>query len=90
MQNINGGFSSYETKRGGTILEKLNPSEVFGVYNIMSYHMYIATYYVLKECHCLIGDIMIDYTYVECTSAVLQALKHFTDNFPDYRKPEIQ
>ena len=56
----------------------------------ITYHMYIATHYVLKECHCLIGDIMIDYTYVECTSAVLQALKHFTDNFPDYRKLEIQ
>ena len=30
MQNANGGYSSYETKRGGTLLELLNPSEVFG------------------------------------------------------------
>uniref|UniRef100_A0A673YQG4 Terpene cyclase/mutase family member n=1 Tax=Salmo trutta TaxID=8032 RepID=A0A673YQG4_SALTR len=52
MRNKDGGFATYETKRGGRLLELLNPSEVF-------------------------GDIMIDYTYVECTSAVMQALRHF-------------
>ncbi|KAF6039423.1 LSS [Bugula neritina] len=57
MVNSDGGFATYETKRGGIMLELLNPSEVF-------------------------GDIMIDYTYVECTSAVMQALKHFTDSKP--------
>lgn len=30
MQNSNGGYSSYETKRAGGILEMINPSEVFG------------------------------------------------------------
>ncbi|XP_064613807.1 lanosterol synthase-like isoform X2 [Liolophura sinensis] len=35
------------------------------------------------------SDIMIDYTYVECTSAVLQALKKFTSVYPAYRGPEI-
>ena len=34
------------------------------------------------------GDIMIDYTYIECTSAVIQALTHFTKSFPDF-KPDI-
>ena len=34
MQNIDGGFSSYETNRGGAILELLNPSEVFGRKNL--------------------------------------------------------
>ena len=52
MQNENGGYSSYETKRAGKVMELLNPAEVF-------------------------GDIMVDYTYVECTSAVMQALRHF-------------
>jgi hypothetical protein len=33
---------------------------------------------------------MIDYTYTECTSAVMQSLKHFTDEIPDYRADEIQ
>jgi len=38
----------------------------------------------------VLGDIMIDYTYVECTSSVMQGLKSFTDKFPDYRAQEIQ
>ncbi|XP_077977961.1 lanosterol synthase-like [Glandiceps talaboti] len=65
MRNSDGGFATYETKRGGHLLELLNPSEVF-------------------------GDIMIDYTYVECTSAVIQALKHFHDFHPEHRKDEIR
>uniref|UniRef100_A0A8B9CGS8 Terpene cyclase/mutase family member n=1 Tax=Anser brachyrhynchus TaxID=132585 RepID=A0A8B9CGS8_9AVES len=65
MRNSDGGFATYETKRGGHLLELLNPSEVF-------------------------GDIMIDYTYVECTSAVMQALRHFQDMFPEHRAPEIR
>lgn len=65
VQNADGGFSSYETMRGGWLLELLNPSEVF-------------------------GDIMIDYTYVECTSAVIQALKHFHEQFPEHRTLEIR
>ncbi|XP_061091705.1 lanosterol synthase [Conger conger] len=65
MRNPDGGFATYETKRGGRLLELLNPSEVF-------------------------GDIMIDYTYVECTSAVMQALKHFHQGFPDHRPEEIR
>lgn len=65
MRNADGGFATYETKRGGKLLELLNPSEVF-------------------------GDIMIDYTYVECTSAVMQALSHFHKSFPQHRSEEIR
>ncbi|XP_069841294.1 lanosterol synthase [Dendropsophus ebraccatus] len=65
MKNSDGGFATYETKRGGRLLELLNPSEVF-------------------------GDIMIDYTYVECTSAVMQALKHYQAWDPDYRADDIR
>lgn len=36
-----------------------------------------------------LGDIVVDYTYVECTSAVLQALKHFSHQFPEHRTQEI-
>lgn len=32
---------------------------------------------------------MVDYTYTECTSSVLQALRHFVDSDPDYRQDEI-
>lgn len=65
MRNGDGGFATYETKRGGKLLELLNPSEVF-------------------------GDIMIDYTYVECTSAVMQALSHFHKKHPQHRTQEIR
>uniref|UniRef100_A0A3B3YG39 Squalene cyclase C-terminal domain-containing protein n=1 Tax=Poecilia mexicana TaxID=48701 RepID=A0A3B3YG39_9TELE len=65
MRNRDGGFATYETKRGGRLLELLNPSEVF-------------------------GDIMIDYTYVECTSAAMQALRHFLQVHPDHRAAEIR
>lgn len=65
MQNSNGGYSTYETKRAGGVLELINPAEVF-------------------------GDIMVDYTYVECTSAALQALKHFSLQFPKHRNEEIE
>nr|XP_036879554.1 lanosterol synthase [Manis javanica] len=65
MRNPDGGFATYETTRGGHLLELLNPSEVF-------------------------GSIMIDYTYVECTSAVMQALKLFHHHFPDHRVAEIR
>lgn len=33
MRNPDGGFATYETKRGGKLLEMLNPSEVFGRQN---------------------------------------------------------
>ncbi|XP_028663091.1 lanosterol synthase isoform X1 [Erpetoichthys calabaricus] len=65
MRNSDGGFATYETKRGGRLLELLNPSEVF-------------------------GNIMIDYTYVECTSAVVQALRHFQEKLPQHRTQEIK
>uniref|UniRef100_A0A3Q3K2C1 Terpene cyclase/mutase family member n=1 Tax=Monopterus albus TaxID=43700 RepID=A0A3Q3K2C1_MONAL len=65
LRNSDGGFASYETKRGGRLLELLNPTEVF-------------------------GDIMIDYTYVECTSAVMQALRHFQKAYPEHRAEEIR
>ena len=65
MQNSNGGYSSYETKRAGSVMELINPAEVF-------------------------RDIMVDYTYVECTSAAVQALRHFAHQFPNHRTKEIE
>ncbi|MCL2012236.1 MAG: terpene cyclase/mutase family protein [Cystobacterineae bacterium] len=52
FQNEDGGFATYELKRGGNWYEALNPSQVF-------------------------GEIMVDHTYVECTSSCLQGLAHF-------------
>jgi squalene/oxidosqualene cyclase-like protein len=36
------------------------------------------------------GDIMIGYSYVECTSACIQSLKTFSDRWPDHRRAEIR
>jgi len=35
------------------------------------------------------GDIMIDYSYVECTSACIAALKEFAEVIPHYRSAEV-
>lgn len=40
MQNADGGFSTYETMRGGWLLELLNPSEVFGTIKGFFLHPY--------------------------------------------------
>lgn len=58
FQNDDGGWATYEKKRGGNWLEQFNPSQVF-------------------------GDIMVDYSYVECTSACLQALAAGKRRFPE-------
>jgi squalene/oxidosqualene cyclase-like protein len=55
-QNDDGGWATYERKRGGDWLEHLNPSQVF-------------------------DRIMVDYSYVECTSACLQALAQAKERF---------
>jgi lanosterol synthase len=64
MQNADGGFASYEFRRGPFFLEYLNPSEVF-------------------------GEIMVDYSYTECSSAVTQILHAFRKFYPEYRRADI-
>ncbi|KAF3956067.1 hypothetical protein CMV_018779 [Castanea mollissima] len=36
------------------------------------------------------GDIVIDYPYVECTSAAIQALTLFKKLYPEHRREEIE
>jgi 2,3-oxidosqualene cyclase len=62
MQNADGGWATYELRRGPTWLERLNPSDVF-------------------------GDIMVDYSYVECTSACVQALAAYVAANPGLTAP---
>ncbi|KAJ4839943.1 Cycloartenol synthase 2 [Turnera subulata] len=38
----------------------------------------------------IFGDIMIDYQYVECTSAVIQGLQSFRKLYPGYRQQDIE
>ncbi|KAI9026831.1 terpenoid cyclases/protein prenyltransferase alpha-alpha toroid [Hyaloraphidium curvatum] len=65
MQNADGGFATYEPRKGPFWLEWFNPAEVF-------------------------GNIMVDYSYVECTTAVLLGLTSFRKYFPNHRKSEIR
>jgi len=44
MRNPDGGFATYETKRGGKLLEMLNPSEVFGEHAV-KYHIQLSIYF---------------------------------------------
>uniref|UniRef100_A0A670I5G9 Terpene cyclase/mutase family member n=1 Tax=Podarcis muralis TaxID=64176 RepID=A0A670I5G9_PODMU len=64
MRNSDGGFASYETRRGSRLLEIMNSSEIY-------------------------ADCMVDHTYIECTSSVMQGLKHFGKRFPNHREDEI-
>jgi len=64
LQNVDGGWATYENNRGYSWFEWLNPSEVF-------------------------GDIMIDYSYVECSMASLSAIYAFHKAYPQHRASEV-
>ncbi|MEM7549260.1 MAG: terpene cyclase/mutase family protein [Bacteroidota bacterium] len=64
FQNNDGGWATYENTRGGSWLEYMNPSEVF-------------------------GKIMVDYSWVECTSACVTALLDYSKTNQSYRKKDI-
>src|SRR5579863_1456911 len=38
----------------------------------------------------IFGNIMIDYSYTECTSACVQSLVKFREHYPEYRNSEIK
>lgn len=38
----------------------------------------------------IFSEIMVEYAYVECTSATMQGLKVFSKQYPEYRKKEIE
>jgi len=48
------------------------------------------SWYELLNPAIVFGDIMIDYSYVECTSSSMQALQSFRKQFPDHRAKEIK
>lgn len=81
MQNSDGGFASYELVRGPKLLETINPAEVFGEF------MIVRNAPILMS---VIGDIMIEFTYPECTTSVITGLAHFRRVFPEYRREEIE
>lgn len=47
------------------------------------------SWYEILNPACVFGSIMIDYSYVECSSSSMQALVEFQKQFPDHRVAEI-
>lgn len=84
MQNSDGGFASYEPIRGPSLLEYINPAEVFGRANFI-----LCLRCGISKAH-LAGNIMIEYNYPECTTSVLTALSIFKSYYPDYRRGDIE
>ncbi|GAX75143.1 hypothetical protein CEUSTIGMA_g2587.t1 [Chlamydomonas eustigma] len=79
----------------------LSDSRFFDCVNvILSYQNFdggMATYENTRSFHCLevlnpsetFGDIIVDYSYVECTSACITALCAFRERYPEHRSSEI-
>jgi len=65
LQNVDGGWATYELSRGPAWLEALNASDCF-------------------------REIMIDYSYVECTSACIQALHAYRQRFASAYEDQIE
>jgi lanosterol synthase len=82
LQNPGGGFASFELVRGPWWLEWLNAAEVFGE----KFHRI----FVNGVFHQLLGDIMIEYCYPECTTSAITSLATFKKYYPDYRSQDIE
>jgi cycloartenol synthase len=97
-QNKDGGWATYENTRGGEWWEWLNPSEVrpacarcrsvSGLLGLSRCQPCAAAVRCPLPCQ-VFGDIMIDYSYVECTSACVTALAAFRKHFPEVRRREV-
>lgn len=68
------------------LLAMANPNGGFATYEILRGSDKVLELLNPSE---VFGDIMVDYTYTECTSSVMQALRHFVNYDPSYRQGEI-
>lgn len=86
MQNLDGGFASFELIRGSKFFEAVDSAEVFGmmVFTYGSYHI-LTSYLALQ----FVGDIMIEHSYTEWTTSAVTALSIFKNYSPDYRREDI-
>jgi len=82
LQNPNGGFASYELVRGPRWLEWLNPAEVFGWFPLLPSQFGSLTP--------VLGNIMTEYCYPECTTSVITSLSIFRKYYPHYRADDIE
>nr|Q6BE23.1 RecName: Full=Probable oxidosqualene cyclase [Cucurbita pepo]BAD34646.1 putative oxidosqualene cyclase [Cucurbita pepo] len=68
------------------ILSLQNSNGGFASYELTRSHPWLETLNPAE----IFGDVMIDYQYVECSSAAIERLKAFMKLHPSYRKKEIQ
>ena len=88
--------------KNDSALNKINDQRLFNAVNVIltlqNHDGGWATYennrgygwYELLNPSEIFGDIMIDYSYVECSSASMQALYEFQKYYPNHRRKEIQ
>ncbi|KAM4113419.1 hypothetical protein ACJW30_05G218800 [Castanea mollissima] len=81
LQNSNGGFATYELTRSYQWLEVYwNDAEIIFAMSVVSIN-----FQLINPAETF-GDIVIDYPYVECTSAAIQALTLFKKLYPEHRR----
>lgn len=68
------------------ILSLMNPNGGFATYELTRSYAWLE---IINPAETF-GDIIIDYQYVECTSASIQALTSFKKLYPGHRKEEIE
>ena len=83
MQASDGGLPSYECERGGKFLESLNPAELYGTL------VHTSRGRTHVDVFMFIDDIMIEYSYPECTVSVITALVEFQRRY-SYRSADIE
>ncbi|RVW23150.1 Cycloartenol synthase [Vitis vinifera] len=84
QQNADGGFATYELTRSYRWVE--NADGGFATYELTRSYRWVELINPAET----FGDIVIDYQYVECTSAAIQALTSFKKLYPDHRRHEIE
>uniref|UniRef100_A0A3Q7G6U2 Squalene cyclase C-terminal domain-containing protein n=1 Tax=Solanum lycopersicum TaxID=4081 RepID=A0A3Q7G6U2_SOLLC len=82
LQNSGGGFATYELSRSYPWLELINPAETFG-------DIYMYTYKIYPQIPVNHKALSL-YSYVECSSAAIQALTAFKKLYPGHRKEEVE
>ncbi|XP_020243911.1 cycloartenol synthase 2-like [Asparagus officinalis] len=68
------------------ILSLMNPEGGFATYELTRSYPWLEFINPFQK----FGDIVIDYSYVECTSASIQALTSFKKLYPGHRREEIE
>lgn len=103
LQNSDGGWATYENKRGPDWVEWFNPAEVFCklAVHFFSVHVPVPHLYlylpvavpVRTLAYVVDGaadGIMVDYSYVELTSSAMKGLAEFHKRYPNHRAQEIK